>query len=204
MSSQDKTLSPLTSIFLLAIQLFFSTITANADELDSRVVEAIDGAAYIALAEAGVKEFDNLKEGEIRKSTNQDFWLRKQAFKILKIYRDRMHRQSLQVGKTIRLNAKANICLGFPITVQRKGNELILTPERKGGRPNSEPIGPASEKVFLTLCGDEYNPKAIHHYGLWVSPIKYARAVEAEVIKKTSKKKAVPPATKKRVFSGCN
>ena len=198
-----------TSVCLLAPLGLASAPVGAYDDAnpDDRLAQAISGAPYIALAETGPREFDTLKDGELRKSTNQAFWHQKQTFKILKVYRNKLTGMPVKVGNSVVVPRHANVCLEFDITVQRKGNDLIIKSKSNPRADRTEPIEPP-EKVFLLLRRAE-NPRMLSHFGLYVSPVKFDETVEKQILKKTTTQAKLGPATKKKKKSvpftdGCN
>ncbi|MBX9571983.1 MAG: hypothetical protein K2X77_24030 [Candidatus Obscuribacterales bacterium] len=167
---------------LTSIGLLMATLQAVQAKpvAETPLGEAIEKAPIILLAEGGPKEYDNLKQGQIVKTHSIAFDCRKQAFKILKIYRNKTA-WDLQPGKSVEINNKSNGCLDFEITIERKGNKLtVKQKEERGIKPYSIDIKNDHEKVVLFLQ-PAYNPKFLEHYGWFVSPEQYNGDLEKQI-----------------------
>ena len=146
------------------------------------IEDALEKAPIILLAESGQKEFDNLREGEIRKSHEIEFDCRKQAFKILKVYRNKTN-SALKIGQSIELNNKSNGCIDFDITIQRKGTKLEITHADGKTAPYTIDITNKKEKVILFLQEFDPQKKLLEHYGWFVSPDPFTAGRETQIIK---------------------
>lgn len=170
-----------TATFSLALLLLLPHHTHAKPVAATELEDALSKAPIILLAESGPKEYDDLKAGDIRKAHSIQFECRKQAFKILKVYRNKTN-MDLKIGTSLQINNKSNGCIDFEITIERKGAKLDV----KGANGQTQigyqlDITNNKEKVVLLLQQEYSNPKLLEHYGWFVSPEPYKSGIESQI-----------------------
>lgn len=168
---------------LLITAFFASQTLVQAEPVASTSLEeAITKAPIIVLAEAGMQQYDDLKEGAEVKTDTMAFECRKQSFKILKVYRNKSNFK-LAPNSAIEVNAKSNSCIVSDITLKKQKDKLIVkyNGTEAASPPFSVAINPGHEKKILFLANGEINPKTPEHYGWFVSPQKYNEELEKKL-----------------------
>ncbi len=127
------------------------TVPVNA----TTVAEASKEAEAIVTVDAGPNEFDDLPEGKVLKLKSSRFALRKQQFKVLKVYKNAT-KVKLSVGEKLWIKPRGMVCFEFPASVKKEHGKLKLTTITTAGKhPKTtesleEVAKPEKDVLFLT------------------------------------------------------
>ena len=116
------------------VQLFaWSSFTIPSSA--TTVAEASNDAEAVVAAEAGPNEFDDLPEGKVLKlKSSRDFALRKQQYKVLKVYKN-TSKVKLSVADKLWIPPRGSVCFQYPASVKKEKGKLKLTTSMwSGGR----------------------------------------------------------------------
>ncbi|MBI4861912.1 MAG: hypothetical protein HY815_16890 [Candidatus Riflebacteria bacterium] len=127
--------------------------------------EAIEKAPIVCAARIVGHEFDGLKPGETRR-TSQRFWL-EIRYQVTEVFRDRSDK--LACGNVLAIRQKSNSCLVFEEDVSYESRSLLFVrrdrlPDGKEETAQERLTVPVGKKVILFLGEDRT------HYGWFVSP----------------------------------
>lgn len=164
---------------LLVFSLFILTPAQAKPVWTTSLNEAIANAPIILVVEAGEMQFDDMKEGESKTMQSDEFYCRKQKFKILRVLKNEK-KQKLDLNSTISINYKSNNCIVDTISVRKKGKQLFVARPDKKDSEFSVSVYDQHEKEILFLIPSEYRKGELEHYGWFVSPQSWKESVEKE------------------------
>ena len=149
-------------VFFLVCWLPLSVLAKPVQ--DTSIETAIEKAAVICAGEVVGYQFDDLKSGETKQTSDRFFLASK--YKITEIFRDKTAR--VKVGETLSIPEKSNTCLVWEETVRKDGDTLVFTrTDDRGGEKKmvEEQVTVELGKKFILFLGED-----LQHYGWFISP----------------------------------